>query len=94
MFSQLVEIANVANMIPLARLVDVYPSHRSVGQFFDSLERFKNRAGITASATDVIYFRTTRCGKEPLCKRGDIEGMDIIPNLFSLVSVNIVVAFR
>jgi hypothetical protein len=40
----------------------------------------------------MLHFRTTRCGEEPLCKPGDIEGVDIIPNLFSLVAINIVAA--
>jgi hypothetical protein len=94
MLPQLVEIADVANVIALAHLIAVFPFHRSAGQFFHSQERFENRARIAASAADVIHFRTTRCGEEPLRKLGYIEGVDIVPNLFSLVAVNVIAAPR
>jgi hypothetical protein len=86
------EIANVADVIAIAMLIKVLELHPPSSQGSDSLESLKYGKAIRAPTTDVVRLTTARCLRKSMNESRNIKRMDVIPHLFSLVSVNLVEA--
>jgi hypothetical protein len=91
------EIAEVAEVIPCARGLDVLVLHLLARQRLDAIKRLENGARVPASAADVVNHSTAGIAINGLDCPRHIETMDVVANLLALVSedpINVTVKIR
>ena len=84
------EVAHVADVIADAVFVDVGVDLLFAGEFFGEGESFQDRAGVVASAADVVDLGHARGFEEFLDEAGDIVAVDVVADLFAFVAVDFV----
>ena len=60
------------------------------GEPFRDFERFEDGGAVGLAATEVVNLASLRCGHKRGHETGDVEGVDIIANLFTLVSKDLI----
>src|SRR5262249_30171113 len=68
----LAQVTDVADVVPLARLVGVLPLHLSAGNGLDPRECLENGARVFPSASEIVDLRTARRGEEFLDESGHV----------------------
>ena len=84
------EIGNVADMISFPVFIDVGGEHFLAREFFDSSKGFQNGATVGAATAEIIDLTRARFFKKCGDKMGHIQRVDVVPDLLTLVSVDVV----
>ena len=77
-------------MISFPVFIDVGGEHFLAREFFDSGKGFKNGAAVASASAEVIDLARAWFFKKCGDKASYIERVDVVPNLFSFVSVDVV----
>ena len=86
------EIAVVADVVAGAVLVDVGVDLRLAGKFFRDLECFEDGGAVGFAAAEIVDLAGARGGDEGGHEAGDVERVDVVADLFSLVAEDAVFA--
>jgi hypothetical protein len=88
--SHLPEITVVADVVPDPVFVDIgmYLGFPSYG--FHKFEGFEDRAGVPLATTKVVDFRDPRGIQKTMYELRDVQGMDIVPDLFAFIPEDLV----
>src|SRR5262249_26229669 len=82
------QVADVADVIPAARALDVIRRQPLSGALFETSDGLEERDAVRAPPAGVVYSR----GSRPFCKgqsgSADVVGVDVVADLFPLVSVD------
>lgn len=73
-------------MITFAILVDIFIQHLPARNSFDHVERLINRAAVSTSASEVVHLTASWVLDERMDESCDIQGMNIVSNLFSFIA--------
>lgn len=65
---------------------DVCVTHRRSGHLFDHFECFQDRATVRLASTNVVDLSATRLSKEDLDEPRHIHAVNVVANLFALVT--------
>jgi hypothetical protein len=87
------EVADVADVVTLAILVDVFPAHGFAGKGGDFFEGFEDGDAIGAATADVVDLAAAGVFKEGVHEADDIQAVDVVADLLALVAEDIVLAF-
>src|SRR6516165_2608720 len=87
---QLGQIGDVADVITVSARTYIFVLHRFARNFAYGLERLQDRNRVLSSAPDVVNFCRAGSRDEAFDEPSDIEAMDVIANLLSLVTENTV----
>lgn len=90
MLPHFAQVREVTDVIADAVFIDVLKDLFFAGEFFGEGERLPDRAGVAAAASDVVDLSGAGGFDEFPDKRGDVVGMDVVADLFALVSENLV----
>src|SRR5262249_20656721 len=82
------QIGNVADVIAASGRIHILVFHRFARDFAYGLEGFQDGNGVLSPASDVVNFRRARGRDEALDQPGDIDAMNVIANLLSLVAID------
>ena len=88
------QIADIADVISCSVLVHVFKDHLLAGDPFGHRERLKNGTTIGAASSEVIHLPGSWIRDKGSDEAGDIIRMDVIANLLSFVSIDIVFRAR
>ena len=77
-------------MITFPILVGVLVLHRLSGDLFNQLKRFENRDRVLPAASEIVNFGDARALNKLIHEAGYIEGVDVVANLFALVTKNLI----
>ena len=80
------EVADVANVVTLAVLIDVFVGHLLSGQLLDLVKSFQDRTRILAPTTEVIHLTIAGVLVDFLDGASDVVAVDVVTNLLALVS--------
>src|SRR4051812_1493928 len=80
------QVADVADMVADAVLLDVVELHGTTAQRFHSLEGLEDGAAISSAAADVVDLGDSRAARERMDEPRDIERMDVVAHLLALVA--------
>ncbi len=84
------EIRNVADVVADAVFIDVLIDLRFTGEFLGDVEGFQDGAGIGPPTADVVDFGDAGRGDVGRDELGDVVGVDVVADLFSLVAEDFV----
>jgi hypothetical protein len=84
------QIGNVADVIAAAGRIYILVFHRFARDFAYGLEGFQDGNGVLSPAPNIINFCGARGRDEAFDESGDIDAMNVIANLLSLVAKNTV----
>ncbi len=60
------QVADIADMVPFAVLLDIIPNHLLSGDIFNQAEGFQNGATVIPATSQIVNFARTGCGDERL----------------------------
>ncbi len=84
------EVGVVADVVAGAVFVEVGVDLGFTGEPFRDFERFEDGGAVGLAAPEVVNLASLRCSHKRGHETGDVEGVDIIANLFSLVSEDLI----
>jgi hypothetical protein len=90
--AHLAEVAVVADVVAEAVFGDVSVNLFFAAEFCGEGEGFQYRAGVTFSAADIVNFTHAGGCEELFDEPADVEGMDVVADLFAHVAKNFVFA--
>lgn len=88
------EVADVADVIAFAVFIEILVVHLLSADGGDAIEGFKDGDAVGSAAADVVNLATTGGLGELMHEADDIEGVDVVPDLFALVSEDLVLSSR
>ena len=86
------EVAVVANVVAGAVLVNVGENLGLAGEFLGDLEGFEDGCAVGFAAAEVVDLAGARCGYEGSYEAGDVEGVNVVADLFSFVAEDAILA--
>ena len=84
--SHLAKVAVIADMVADTVFFDVCVFHWLTTEFLGDLECLKNRTTIVLPTADVVDLAAARCFNERMNELSDIYTVNVVSNLFSLVT--------
>src|SRR5262245_32902464 len=84
------QIGDVADVIAVSGRIHIFVLHRFARDFAYGLERFEDRNGVLSSASDVVNFCRAGSRDEAFDESSNIEAMNVVADLLSLVAENTV----
>ena len=84
------QVADGAEVITHARLVDREPRHLLATESGDAVEGFQDGDAIGPAAAEIVDFADARLRGKGLNEARHVEGMDVVPHLLALVTVDFV----
>jgi len=81
------KVANIANVIPFPILIQILICHFAPREGFDSLKGFEDRDAIVAPAADIVDLTATGILPKPMNESGDVEGVNVVSDLFAFIAV-------
>lgn len=88
MAAALGQVRDIANVVPLARLLDVFPAHLPPRNGLDHRKRLEDRAGIAPPAAQVVHLSAPWRSHKYLDEPRHIMRVNVVPHLFALVAEN------
>ena len=86
----LIEVRDVAYVVPSAVLVHVFVVHRLSGDGGDAVEGLDDRHGVGPAAAEVIDLALARRGDEPAYQLNDVVAVDVVAHLLAFVAEHLV----
>ena len=90
--SHLAKVAVIADMVADTVFFDVCVFHWLTTEFLGDLECLKNRTTIVLPTADVVDLAAARCFNERMNELSDIYTVNVVSNLFSLVTKDAIFA--
>ena len=84
------QIAVITNVVADPVLINVLGLHTSASDRFDHLEGLLNRTRVILATAEIVDFRDSRRFVELVHETRYIFGVNVVPDLFTFVSVNFV----
>src|SRR5262245_10731722 len=84
------KIADVADMVAFAVLVEIFPLRRLSSQGLTQLKRFQDRNAVLAAAADIVDLTGTRILAKRFDESGYVKRMNVVTHLFSFVAVYLI----
>jgi hypothetical protein len=84
------KIAVVADVVTFASLIQIFKFHFLPAELFCSIKRLENGNRVLASTSDVVDLAAPRIAPELKDEASNVERMDIVSNLFSLIPKHLV----
>src|SRR5262245_6778330 len=79
------QVADIADMIADAILLDIVERGRATAESLHTLERFKDRAAVPAASADVVDLGDARARRKRFDEPRDVERVNVVAHLLSLV---------
>jgi len=84
------KVRDVTDMIPLPVLIDIFPLHFTSADLLDERKSLENADRVATSTAEIVHLACTWRFDKPFHELHHVKAMDVVSDLFTLVTVNLV----